>query len=259
MITLNTINGSKKAYYSLCQNKKLFKSRVYSLKIDNPEKQKIKLLLHLVTNSKYTDSVGALYLKVKRFIQAGGKVVQLRFKEEELKEHLELAKLLAQDMYMWDRDAKLIINDRPDVAWMSGAHGVHLGPTDAPPTDAKKLLGDKSIIGYTVNSLEDVLHSNDNDCIDYIGVQVFPSKHSRVHSPKVWGKELADVIAISKKPVVVIGGITLKNLPEVLEWLRPGDGVAIGGEILKEDDPWDTTQKIQALIDEHFERNKNKE
>ncbi len=258
MISLNTL-GNKKKYYNLCVNTGVFNGRLFSEKIDNVEKRKINLLLHLVTNSKYSESVGSIYLKVKRFIEGGGKIVQIRFQEEEVRDHVELAKRLAQNMPLWDPESKLLINDRPDVAWISGAQGVHLGPLDIFPDDAKKLLGPDSIIGYTVNSLEDVLFANDNENIDYIGVQIYPSKLSRIHSPKIWGEEFAKVISISTKPVVFIGGITLKNLTDVLPYMRLGDGIAIGGEILKEDDPWGTTQKIQALIDLHTEKLKNRE
>jgi thiamine monophosphate synthase len=124
------------------------------------------------------------------------------------------------------------------------------------PDDAREMLGKDSIIGYTANSLEDVIFTNECKSVDYIGLQWNPSKTSRVHSPKVWGDEIRDAISIAQKPVVVIGGITEENLEEILGYLRPGDTVAIGGEILKVDDPFKPTQKLYAIIKSHFERNR---
>lgn len=253
MVTLNSRNYTyKHNLIPFHRNKEIFSARTFSARFDSSTVQKIQLSLHLVTNPKYADSVGALFLKVKRFSEAGGNVVQIRFKEEDVKDNIALAKQVLKNI----PGMTVIINDRPDVAWSSKAHGVHLGPSDISPEDARELLGKDSIIGYTANSLEDVMFANDCKSVDYIGLQWNPSKTSRVHSPKVWGDEIRDAISIAQKPVVVIGGITEENLEEVLKYLRPGDTVAIGGEILKVDDPFKPTQKLYAIIKSHFEKNR---
>lgn len=253
MVTLNTLNFTyKNTLHRFNRKKELFNSREFTANYNSIGVQKIQLSLHLVTNPKYADSIGALFLKVKRFAEAGGTVVQIRFKEEDVKENITLAKQVIKNI----PGMIVIINDRPDVAWTSRAHGVHLGPTDISPDDARDLLGKDSIVGYTANSLEDVMFANECKSVDYIGLQWNPSKTSRVHSPKVWGVEIRDAISIAQKPVVVIGGITEDNLQEILGYLRPGDTVAVGGEILKVDDPFKPTQKMYEIIKSHFDRNR---
>lgn len=256
MITLNTFNHHyKNVLTTFNRNKETFNSRSFTMNYNSAEVQKIQLSLHLVTNPKYADSVGALFLKVKRFAEAGGTVVQIRFKEDDVKDNIALAKQVIKNI----PGITVIINDRPDVAWTSKAHGVHLGPNDISPEDARAILGKDSIIGYTANSLEDVIFANECKCIDYIGLQWQPSKVSRELSPKVWGDEIVDPISLAQKPIVMIGGITEDNLEDGLAYLRPGDTVAISGEILRVDDPFKPTQKIYAIIKAHFEGIRNKE
>ena len=56
-------------------------------------------------------------------------------------------------------DHLLIVNDRPDIALLAGADGVHLGQTDVPIRDARQLLGTERLIGATCRSLADVERS----------------------------------------------------------------------------------------------------
>jgi len=111
---------------------------------------------------------------------------------------------------------KLIINDDPDLAARIRADGVHLGQNDMPYRDARKIVGKKAIIGVSTHSVKQVLQSCAL-CPDYIGVgPVFPTPTKKVPDPVIGIETMRSMLSAATVPAVAIGGITLKNLPDVL-------------------------------------------
>jgi thiamine-phosphate pyrophosphorylase len=113
----------------------------------------------------------------------------------------------------------LIVNDRVDLALMTGAHGVHLGQDDLPPTAARKLLGDKAIIGSSTHSSEQVRKALIEGVADYIAFgPVYPTSTKSDHDPIVGLRQLAQIRElVGDFPLVAIGGIGLKNITSVIE------------------------------------------
>jgi thiamine-phosphate pyrophosphorylase len=110
----------------------------------------------------------------------------------------------------------LIINDRPDVALLAKADGVHLGQDDLPPKIVRQVLGDNAIIGLSTHNLEQVKRANAEN-IDYIGFgPIFPTTTKDNASQVVGTKLLADAVRCSRHPVVAIGGISFARLPDVI-------------------------------------------
>lgn len=218
-----------------------------------PEKHR-GIHLYLVTNDKYATDVHQMCFKIKQFYLGGGNVVQVRFQQQRTRQHIELVKLLAQDVFQWSVESnkpplQIVVNDHPDVAFYAGVKNVHLGPYDASPADAKKLLGPGSEISYTINTYKDVIDANRDENISKLGIQMFRSNNSYPESTSVWGLEgLKEIKLACKKPVIVIGGLDEENIDIVLPHLELGDAVAFAGGILREKNIVAKTNRIRAKI-----------
>jgi thiamine-phosphate pyrophosphorylase len=197
-----------------------------------------------------TDSVIQTFFSVIEKAQEGGiSYIQLWGPNTELQ--ASLPTVLSLKKLADRRNIPIIINNCVDVALQAGLAGVHLGQKDLPYHLARHHLGPSATIGLTVNTWKDVLTAQDLD-VDYLGVQLFPSKHTkppRSTDIPPWGLQgVRRITAFTRHPVVLIGNITLENLPTVIELLRPGDGIAVAGEIIRAKDPYVTAKKIDSLI-----------
>ncbi|HEY7120404.1 MAG TPA: thiamine phosphate synthase [Tepidisphaeraceae bacterium] len=146
-------------------------------------------------------------------IQGGADCLQLREKELEAGELLRRAKALVE--LCRKSDVLCIVNDRPDLAVLAGADGVHLGQEDLPCVEARKLLGPEKIIGISTHNLEQARRAR-RDGADYIGVgPVFRSStKTRDFLPGLeFAREAARAVDL---PAVAIAGITEANVDEVL-------------------------------------------
>ena len=146
-------------------------------------------------------------------LDGGVDVVQLREKDLQDRELLDRAKALRE---LTERfGALLIINDRPDVALMCGADGVHLGQDDAPPELVRESFGEDLLIGLSTHDADQVLEAAHRR-VDYIGVgPVFPTETKGYASGK--GVALiAELCRAAAVPTVAIGGIDLENAEAVI-------------------------------------------
>src|SRR5262249_1596908 len=128
-----------------------------------------------------------------------------------------------------------IINDRADIAVLSNADGVHVGQSDLPAAEARKLVGANKIVGVSTHNLEQARQAV-RDGANYIGVgPVFPSSTKpRDFLP---GLELARQVVSADLPIpaVAIAGINRANVDEVLEsGIR---AVAVSSAVIGEKDP----------------------
>ncbi|MBL8184088.1 MAG: thiamine phosphate synthase [Blastocatellia bacterium] len=128
---------------------------------------------------------------------------------------------------------RLIVNDRVDVAIMIGADGVHLGQDDLPPTEARILLGPKSVIGFSTHTVEQAIEASRLP-LDYIAFgPIFPTGSKPDHDPVVGVDAIAKVRdAIGDIPLVAIGGIDASNISAVLD--AGADSAAVIGAVLGE-------------------------
>jgi len=136
-------------------------------------------------------------------------IIQLRFKNGSDREILELAIKLTKIVHKGKKI--FIVNNRIDIASLTGADGVHLGINDIDTKLARSILGPNKIIGRTLHSLRELKSLNKKN-IDYLSVgPVFPTKTKPFLKPINWNS-LAKIIHSTDKPLFVIGGINLKNL-----------------------------------------------
>ncbi|MBA3071153.1 MAG: thiamine phosphate synthase, partial [Nitrospirae bacterium] len=128
--------------------------------------------------------------------------------------------------------AVLIVNDYTNIALAVNADGVHLGQSDLPIKEARKIFGGKKIIGISTHSIEEAIAAEKGGA-DYIGFgPVFHTKTKNAGAPKGIAM-LKEIKKHVKIPVVAIGGINTENLKSVLD--SGADAVAVASGILSGD------------------------
>lgn len=125
---------------------------------------------------------------------------------------------------------RIIVNDRVDIALAAGAHGVHLGQTDLPAAEARKLLGEAAIIGastHNIEQLEEALRLP----IDHVAIgPVFATVTKENPAPVIGLEMLKEARRIAgDMPLVAIGGINESNLATVFN--AGADSAAVIGAL----------------------------
>ena len=152
---------------------------------------------------------------VRELVRGGATLIQIRDKETPAGELLE--DLCRCVEYGAKYDVRIIVNDRCDLALLSGAAGAHIGMEDLPPAAARKLLGRKAVIGFSNHLPAQVTPSNRLP-IQYIGFgPIFATSTKMDAATAVGLVGLRVACRKSVLPVVAIGGIELERIPEVLE------------------------------------------
>lgn len=153
--------------------------------------------------------------QVKRFIEGGATLIQLRDKDASSREFFDAVKECVE--YARPRGVRIIINDRVDIAITAGADGVHLGQDDLPPESARDLLGERAIIGYSTHSVQQAISAAKLP-VDYVAIgPIFATGTKADAEPVVGLKAIRDVRrAIGATPIVAIGGIDEQNIAEVI-------------------------------------------
>ena len=123
-----------------------------------------------------------------------------------------------------------LVNDRPDVAVLAGASGVHVGQDDLEAEQARELVGKEKWVGVSTHNLEQFQKAAATSA-DYIAVGPVFSTSSKANPDPVIGTEFVRrVRGLTEKPIVAIGGITLESAASVIE--AGADCVAVISDIL---------------------------
>lgn len=136
--------------------------------------------------------------------------------------------------------ARFVIDDRAHLVDAAGADGVHLGKSDMPVADARRLLGSSRIIGGTANTIDDVV-ALCKAGVDYIGCGPFRFTTTKERlSPCLGLAGYADIVSAMcrhglRTPLVAIGGITLGDIDDLAA--TGVDGIALSGAVLSAGDP----------------------
>jgi thiamine-phosphate pyrophosphorylase len=166
-------------------------------------------------------------------LQAGVRFFQYRNKVAPARELLHASQALC--ITARQQGAAFLVNDRPDVARLAGANGVHLGQLDLSVRAAREIVGGDGLIGISTHNLEQfeaAIESNP----DYIAVgPVFPTDSKRNPDPVVGLEFVKKVRGLTKKPIVAIGGITVERAREVIA--AGADSLAVISDILKAKNP----------------------
>lgn len=175
----------------------------------------------------------------------GAGVFQLREKNLPDRELLALARKFRR----WTCAAGVlfIVNDRPDIAKLVEADGVHLGQDDLPVREARRILGAEPLVGVSTHSLDQVRQAV-RDGADYLGVgPVFPSSTKSFESfPGL--KFVAEAAAETSLPAFALGGIGPSNITKVVA--AGARRVAVSSCIASADDPNAVARSLRAALGE---------
>jgi len=164
--------------------------------------------IYLVTDEKACLGKD-FYACIEEAIKGGVKIVQLREKNISTKDFYK--KALKVKEICKNYGVLFIINDRLDIAQAVGADGVHLGQSDMPIEEARKILKDKFLIGATARNIEEAKKVELLGA-DYIGSGAIFGTSTKDNAKKLEMEELKKIVASVKIPVFAIGGININNV-----------------------------------------------
>jgi len=178
--------------------------------------------LYLITDRRATGGV-PLPDAVGDAVRAGPCAVQLREKDLPTRDLLELALRLRERTAA--AGAKLLINDRVDVCWASGADGVQLRSDSLPTNVVRRLLGEERVIGVSVHSLDEAVQAEAHGADFVLFGPVYETPSKVAYGAPQGVARLADVAARLRIPVFAVGGVTAARVPELLRAGARGVGV----------------------------------
>lgn len=204
---------------------------------------KIDYTLYLCTDSGLMSST-TVEESVERAVQGGCSVVQLREKEAS---SLELFRLAERVKRVTDKyGVPLIINDRLDICQAVDAAGVHLGQSDLPCAEARRILGAEKIIGVSAATPEEAVKAQ-ADGADYLGVgAVFPTT-TKTNTRKVTPEIIRGIRQAVTIPFVVIGGVNAENITRL--YGLGIDGAAVISAVIAQPDITAAAEKMRAAAE----------
>ena len=184
------------------------------------------LKLYLVTDSDILKDRN-FYECIEEALKGGVTMLQLREKEASGQEFLEKAIKLRELTKKYN--VKFIINDRVDIAMLCDADGVHVGQSDIPANEVRKLIGKDKIVGVSARTIKEAMVAKENGA-DYLGVGAMFTTTTKLDAKSVTIDQLKDIKKEVKLPIVTIGGLSLNNIEKLKECNI--DGFAVVSAIL---------------------------
>src|SRR5580704_10687180 len=169
----------------------------------------------------------------QKLMDAGVRLLQYRAKNAAARELWNDSRAIAETA----RRAKctFVVNDRPEVAYLAGADGVHVGQDDLDVEQARQVIGPDCWVGVSTHNLEQFERAAASSA-DYIALGPIFSTSSKANPDPVVGLDLLrKVRPLADKPVVAIGGISLERAASAIE--AGADSVAVISGILNAADP----------------------
>jgi len=182
---------------------------------------------------------------VLQAVAGGVSVVQLREKQTETREFVELARALHDCLQ--HRGVPLFINDRVDVALAVGAEGVHVGQEDMDPRDVRRLVGSGMYVGLSAQT-EAHMHMAKQFPVDYIGLGPIASTPTKEDAGAPLGiAGFARLRALVSLPVVAIGAVNAANTSAIIHQGN-ADGVAVVSALCAAADPREAARGLYRQV-----------
>jgi thiamine-phosphate pyrophosphorylase len=164
-----------------------------------------------------------------RILEGGARLLQLRHKGFFSREVFQQARDISE--LCRGADAQFVLNDRADIAKLLGA-GLHVGQDDLPPADARRVLDDGAMLGFSSHN-EAQLRAAAGEPVDYLALgPIFQTSTKLNPDPVVGLEELRRLRPFTAHPLVAIGGITRANARSVID--AGADSVAVIGDLFPE-------------------------
>ncbi len=188
--------------------------------------------LYAILDSTPAQPLDSLLSLAQKLTGAGVQLIQLRAKHIPARQFQEIATSLIAAA---PKNTRIIINDRPDIAGLTNAAGVHVGQEDLPVEAARKLCPAPQWVGISTHNLEQIRAALVTSA-DYIAVGPICPTTTKVSPDPVVGLDLIRAARkLTRKPLVAIGGITIISAPEVFH--AGADSVAIISDLMSAPDP----------------------
>lgn len=201
---------------------------------------KVDYTLYMCTDRELM-SCETIEQSVEQALKGGVTVVQLREKNCSGKEFFDLTLRVKKitDSY----NVPLIINDRADIALAADCAGVHVGQSDLPCRELRKIMGDK-LIGVSTATVEEALKAK-ADGADYIGVGAMHPTGTKSNTRPVTKETLAAIREAVDIPMVIIGGMNKNNLGEFKG--MGVNGIAVVSAIVSQNDITAAAEELYRL------------
>jgi thiamine-phosphate pyrophosphorylase len=175
---------------------------------------------------------------------AGVRLLQYRNKLASARELLNSSRDLAS--FLIPRGVSFVVNDRPDVAVLAEASGVHVGQDDLEVQQVRELVGQEKWVGVSTHNIEQFRKAAATSA-NYVAVGPVFATSSKVNPDPVIGTEfIRRVRALTDKPIVAIGGITLENAASVMG--AGADCVAVISDIVRAPDRGKRARQYLELL-----------
>jgi thiamine-phosphate pyrophosphorylase len=172
-------------------------------------------------------------------MRGGARLIQLRWKAGSTSAFLSLADEIVRAARL--HGARVIVNDRADVARMSGADGVHVGQEDLEVEDARAIVGDQAIVGVSTHNRAQVDAALASSA-SYVAVGPIFTTGTKDTGYEARGLDLVAYAAGRNKPVVAIGGVTIERAAAVIE--AGASAVAVISDLLADD----VEDRVRAFV-----------
>lgn len=171
--------------------------------------------------------------------ESGVQLLQYRDKRASARRLFEMSNLLSHRLSSFgragSRPVRFIVNDRPDIALLIGASGVHVGQTDLGVEHARAIVGREPWVGVSTHTMEQV-EIADRTSADYVAFgPIFATSTKEQADPVVGLKLLSEARKRTSKPLVAIGGITLERAADT--YRAGADSLAVIRDLLEAPDP----------------------
>jgi thiamine-phosphate pyrophosphorylase len=188
--------------------------------------------------------VAALDWTIKEAAAGGARVIQLREKSLNDRALLERARRVRR----WTREAGVlfIVNDRPDIARLAEADGVHLGQDEMTVADARRIVGSGAIIGVSTHDIEQLRRAI-LDGASYAGVGPIFASATKSFEALAGLEYLRRAAVTTDLPLFAIGGIDEKNLAQVVD--AGARRIAVGHVICQADNPRETASILRQQLE----------
>lgn len=210
----------------------------------NFNKAETDYLVYLCTDRDLM-STETLEEAVEQAIKGGTTLIQLREKDCSSLDFYQTA--VAVKKITEKYQVPLIINDRVDIALAVDAEGVHVGQSDLPAKEVRRIIGDDKIVGVSAGNMEQAIKASE-DGADYIGVGAMYATSTKKDAKHTSMEELAKIRKSVSIPIVVIGGVNENNISD---FYGTGiDGVAVVSAIISKPDIEQAARNLKQLAGE---------
>lgn len=194
--------------------------------------------LYVITDSTNYEEEEFLF-RIEEALKGGATLLQLREKEKSTREYLALAQKVHRVTQQYH--VPLIIDDRVDVALAVEAEGVHVGQSDMPVFLARKLMGDRKIVGATAKTVKQAREACEQGA-DYLGVGAIYPTTTKVKTILTSTDTLRDICQSVPIPANAIGGLNKGNI-DILKGIPIG-GICVVSAIMKAENPQLATMEL---------------